>query len=1466
MASDKISNVIGAPFAEHVLTQLNLRAAHNSTGAGDVPSRSNEEILFLANKMSWVKLTSSVRIIPELSITADAQYNTTITYKPLKPFYDNLGLDPSIYKNPDDLAKNWTLEAGTSKANGANIELRYGIGPDGAYGLGGTEELGYRPMPGLTSVTIDTKGTLGSLREATIQFKAWNMNQLNVIEALYFRLGYSMLLEWGHNQFYTNVNKEGSGGNFTTNTYGIDPFQTKLRKEKVQQQIARRSYQLSGNYDGMLGIVTNFHWSFNQTGGYDCTLRLVGLGAIMDSLRINNSYVMPSSLFQAYRSMSETVEKERERTAKIAAENEAAKKREGLGLPPLPATPTNPQEIYTNIYAKDLGVANPPPGLNTFLTNQALPIAYNADPANEAVNNVFDYYYKAEKGGKEGDTNTFKKELNEKRTGLFLSPVPNLRPTWQLVPAENYPTVVLSRGLLNETAIRTNQITSVSFRISNNIYGNVNLQEANLLGSNPFIKAFDYYLYNYPTVSINSTVGNLLSSTTRLTLAPDDLIFTQYEGAFFSSTRPLTAAFQQEAYIIDPETKQKKFTNFIAVITYIPASDPVKGREAEDKLTRPTRKELIAALEDWFLNDRKVQITSIENAKDAELSNKDRIDTSFLPKNSLSVKGTFTVNIPKKVPLTLYIQFTNTALIETVLASPVAEGTPQNATQDANAGDNGGVDNKTVPSQTDPGYRFASALHAMLAAAKSQVEYEMTKNQNPVVNVSLLNQTREFYKGGILEDLIDAKVDPNTSEFDLIQYALKGFNSSLMVNLENSPTLFSSIKTVDFTSLATAYGIRWTIQDSTTSTPGYPTYIKLGYLLSFLNAMCLIYDSTVDTDKHPYVYLDFNPYTNFCLTTPQHMSVDPFTCMIPYQGTQEDYLRLFPPDIAPNKDIVATKIFGEKLNAVSYYLPKFKASSNPYQGSTMEILLNIDFLISSLDARTTSSKDHVVDLKGFLDDIMTGINKATGNLNSFRVSYRDDSNTVIIKDDQFVPPLEQEKNREGWAMDVNASPTNYGVPNGVNVPKYGQLPIFGKQSLVRELRLETDMSTQMSSIIAISAQANTGSVNSTDYTPFSWLNNNFQDRYKPKISDSSDTNSQNSNNNTTPEDINQQEQDANKAADEFNQHVISIYKGEGLPLSREMVSAAVNYYINGIAQVKSKDRITVAAPFIPANLNITLDGIAGIIMGNAFTIPENRLPSSLRGPGGADKNSKVGFIVVGLTHTLDNNQWLTKIRGQMIKLRDSIDYGVTQKVEELQITFPTSTAANPITFTGDAFESAVTFVKQQENLASIRKVDTSSKSRGITYAPKNPSPSLILYPYNLEGKLNKNGSPSLTIGWGTNSIFRAGTRAGKYITANDTITVQEAEENLRIELASLYKEVLAAATKYNLTPTTGQVVGLLSLGYNAGLGGMRSSPLWEAFIGKRAPNKDATVRYRITTDFSGPLAKRRALEYNAYIS
>ena len=1428
MASEQLSNVIGAPFAEHVLTQLNLRAAHNSTGDGTLPTRSNDEILFLANKMSWVKLTSSVGVL--------AESNNGIPV-PISEYYKKLGLD---YANADDLAKNWTLQAGTSKAKGAEIDLRYGVGPDGAYGLGGTEELGYRPMPGLTSVNIDTKGALGSLREATIQFKVWNMNQLDIVEALYFRLGYSMLLEWGHNQFYTNVNKEGSGGTFTTNTYGINPFQGNLRKEKVQQQIAQRSYALSGNYDGMLGVVTNFQWSFNQTGGYDCTLRLIGLGAIMDSLRINLSYTMPSSIFQEYKKQAETLQKLKEREDQIKAQQEEAKKRTDAGLPDtIPTTPSNPKEIYTNIYTADKGSSSPPPGQDTFLSDIALPIAYTfaggTDRSKDTINTVYDYYYKAEKGGKYGSA--FITELNTKKTGLFLNSIPNLRSTWQVVPAENYPAVTLSAGQLNATATRAN-------------LGYIDFNSKELLGANAFIKTFDNALYHYPAgKSYLSAVTDLVTGRTT-TYAPDDLVYPQSEA--------LIVEIRQFASVLDPIAKSNKEKIFDLKITYTAAALPPEGDKelaAADKLSRPKRKEIIAALENWFLNSRTVQILSIE-------------PTSNSPKQ-VTVKGTITFPIPNKgVEVILDIEFTNTALIQSVLPPPVPKGTPQSTAQSGSAGDNGGIDNNSEPTQTDPGFKFASALHAMLAVAKSQVEYNMSTNQEGVVTIPLVEVTKKFYEGSILEKLFDTQENPNTTEFDLIQYAKKGFNSSLMVNYKKDPTLFGRVESVKFNELCLAYGIRWTIQGDDNKT-SHPTYIKLGYLLSFLNAMCLVYDSTVNTDKHPYVYLDFNPYTNFCLTMPQHMSVDPFTCMIPYQGDQTDYLKLFPPDVAPNPDPRSPVLFNDSINAVSGWLPKFKASSNAYQGSTMEILLNIDFLIGILNARTTSSSDHTVDLKGFLDDIMTGINKATGNLNSFRVAYRDDSNTVIIKDDQFVPPMKQEETKETYAMTTQATNgidgENYGVPNGVNVPKYGQLPIFGKYSLVRELKFETDMSTKMSNVIAISGQSNTNSVNSTDHSSFSWLNTNFQDRYKPLVSDSSEVGSK-SNNKTTEEDKKKQEKEANKAASEFNQHVVSIYKGESVALSKEMVPAAINYYINGIAQVKSRDGLTLAAPFIPANLSMTVDGIAGIIMGNAFTIPEDRLPLSLRGQAGIDKNTKVGFVVVGLTHSLDNNQWLTKIRGQMIKLRDSSEYGVVKQLEKLKLNFPTVTTSTTPTFTGDAFESALNFIKAQEALASIQKLDTSSRNRRIFYAPKNPSPNLIIYPYNLEGNVRADGTPRLTIGWGTYDVYRAGPKAGQIIAPNDTITAQLAEENLRVELASLYKILLDAAKNNNVTPTTGQVVALLDLGYNAGPGGMRSSPLWKALIGKQTPNKNEFVSYRVGTDFAGPLSKRRALEYNTFIS
>ena len=175
---NKISNVIGAHIPNWLLEQLQTRSKK-----GTQANRDNQNLQYLGNKTGWVRLVSSINITE----SSDKKY-----------FQELTGLTLS---NPEDLAKNFVLYGGVSKYNNqggrTNYELRKGFKE--TYSLLGDQEVrdfGYRPMPGLSRVVIETQGRLGSIRGATIEFKVWDKSQLDVIDALYFKLGYTMFLEW----------------------------------------------------------------------------------------------------------------------------------------------------------------------------------------------------------------------------------------------------------------------------------------------------------------------------------------------------------------------------------------------------------------------------------------------------------------------------------------------------------------------------------------------------------------------------------------------------------------------------------------------------------------------------------------------------------------------------------------------------------------------------------------------------------------------------------------------------------------------------------------------------------------------------------------------------------------------------------------------------------------------------------------------------------------------------------------------------------------------------------------------------------------------------------------------------------------------------------------------------------------------------------------------------------------------
>lgn len=156
-----------------------------------------------------------------------------------------------------------------------------------AYGWGGLGKKGYVPMPAIDNAKVSFYNR-GAIQKADIRLKVYSIEQLQIFDLLYFRIGYSMLLEWGHNVWMDNEGELKNRNDFVTK-----PFE-KFFTEGTSQQDIFKSIQAqrkseSHNYDAMLGKVTNFNWKFNDDGTYDITLKLIGMGDIIESLKVNKA-------------------------------------------------------------------------------------------------------------------------------------------------------------------------------------------------------------------------------------------------------------------------------------------------------------------------------------------------------------------------------------------------------------------------------------------------------------------------------------------------------------------------------------------------------------------------------------------------------------------------------------------------------------------------------------------------------------------------------------------------------------------------------------------------------------------------------------------------------------------------------------------------------------------------------------------------------------------------------------------------------------------------------------------------------------------------------------------------------------------------------------------------------------------------------------------------------------------------
>lgn len=189
----------------------------------------------------------------------------------------------------DLLARNYILHGGVLNANnelkynlGSNINnvySNYTLGVDGKPIL---NQRGIRPMPGITEVSIQSTSAYGSMRQARINFTCHDIKQLEALELLYMRPGFTVLLEWGWIPYIDNTGKLKNNVDYYNIFDEVGTFE-----ERCKVLFTRSVEKFHGNYDAFLGYIKNYEWTAREDGGYDCMTELMSIGEILESLKIN---------------------------------------------------------------------------------------------------------------------------------------------------------------------------------------------------------------------------------------------------------------------------------------------------------------------------------------------------------------------------------------------------------------------------------------------------------------------------------------------------------------------------------------------------------------------------------------------------------------------------------------------------------------------------------------------------------------------------------------------------------------------------------------------------------------------------------------------------------------------------------------------------------------------------------------------------------------------------------------------------------------------------------------------------------------------------------------------------------------------------------------------------------------------------------------------------------------------------
>ena len=274
MAKSQIP-VVGEPFKEYVNGQIVTR--QKMYGSGFNQTRTAQEMSYLNSKTSWVKMASSV------SVNSDYDGNRKMTKLQNSNEEGNSVKGKRGMSLAQSAVLHNTIYDYNKKSFNSGVSTNNTLLNNKSYGFGGTE-FGLQPSPGITGFNVKHENR-GSIRTSELTIIAYNKFQFELIETLYLRLGFTMMVEWGHSKYLKNNSTIESPTNTLIDNYWWEV--NGITHLDMLSKIESERKKSNGNYDAIFGKVSNYSWNFTTAGTYEISISLTSLGDVVESFKVN---------------------------------------------------------------------------------------------------------------------------------------------------------------------------------------------------------------------------------------------------------------------------------------------------------------------------------------------------------------------------------------------------------------------------------------------------------------------------------------------------------------------------------------------------------------------------------------------------------------------------------------------------------------------------------------------------------------------------------------------------------------------------------------------------------------------------------------------------------------------------------------------------------------------------------------------------------------------------------------------------------------------------------------------------------------------------------------------------------------------------------------------------------------------------------------------------------------------------